>query len=365
MKLNPPITLKQIEEELSSKITFDIIKNHREILIENVLPIESYSQNSIIFLNNKKYLHYIKSDIQPIVLVTSKEVYDELNAILTTSVFIITDMVDIFRALFLQIFCDRNLMKHHNWEKIHPTAIIHDSVILPKNIIIGPNVVIDKNVILGENVFIGANTILEEGVNIGENTILYPNVYVGWGCKIGSNCIIYPGTVIGSDGFGFAQDKSFNHYRIPQLGIVEIEDNVVIGSNCCIDRAAYDKTIIKKGVITDNFVHVAHNCEVGENSILVAQVGIAGSSKLGKRVICSGQVGISDHVNIPDDTILLARTAVLDSILESGAYMGYPSIPAMKFQRLQLHYQRLDDYAKEIKNLKRKIEELEKKLQNS
>lgn len=365
MKLNPSITLKQIEEALSSKITFTIITNNHEISIETVLPIESYSVNSIIFLNNKKLLHHIKPEIQPVIVVTSKELYDALNKILSRSVFIITDMVDIFRALFLQTFCDRSLKKHHNWERIHPSAIIHDTVKVPESVIVGPNAIIDKNVILGESVYIGANTILEEGVIIGNHTILYPNVYVGWGCKIGSNCIIYPGTIIGSDGFGFAQDKAFHHYRIPQLGIVEIEDNVVIGANCCIDRAAYDKTIIRKGVITDNFVHVAHNCEVGENSILVAQVGIAGSSKLGKRVICSGQVGIADHVNIPDDTILLARTAVLNDILESGSYMGYPSIPAIKFQRLQLHFQKLDEYVKEIKNLKSKIQELENKLRNS
>ncbi|GIX41786.1 MAG: UDP-3-O-acylglucosamine N-acyltransferase [Leptospiraceae bacterium] len=364
MKFDKPISLKEIENRLNHKLQFRI-EGNIEINIEEINPIENYNKNSLIFLNNKKFLHLIKQEIQPVIVVTTEEIYQEIKELLEQSVFIISPTVDIFRAIFLQEFCDRNLFKNYCWERIHKTAVVHESVHLPEDVIIGPNVIIEKDVIIENHVYIGANCIIEEGAKIGSNTILYPNVYIGWGCIIGKNCIIHPGTIIGSEGFGFAQDKDFNHYRIPQLGIVEIEDNVVIGANCCIDRAAYDKTIIRKGVITDNFVHVAHNCEVGENSILVAQVGIAGSSKLGKKVICSGQVGISDHVHIPDNTILLARTAVLDSILESGVYMGYPAIPAMRFQRLQIHYNKLDEYAKEIKNLCKRIEELEKKWENS
>lgn len=363
MKLQKPIVLKEIHNALKNKINFRIYGD-LDFQIKEINPIENYHQNSIIFLNNKKYINLLKKETQPVLIVTKEDIYEEIKQSFDKSNFIVLEMVDVFRALFLQEFCDRNLFKNNCWDKIHKSAIIHESVKLPENIIIGPNVVIEKDVILGDNVYIGANCIIEEGSKIGNNTILYPNVYIGWGCIIGSNCIIHPGTIIGSEGFGFAQDKDFNHYRIPQLGIVEIEDNVVIGANCCIDRASYDKTIIRKGVITDNFVHIAHNCEVGENSILVAQVGIAGSSKLGRKVICSGQVGISDHVNIPDNTVLLARTAVLDSIHESGVYMGYPSIPAIKFQRLQIHYNKLDEYVKEIKNLKKRIEEMEKKIEN-
>lgn len=358
MKLKNPITLNRIKDKLSSKINFEIF-NEKNIQIQEICTIENYTTESIVFLNQKKMINLIKNDVQPLAIVTDQEIYKFLLEKNITSVFIIAKNVDVFRALFLQEFVDKNLRQTY-YGRIHPNAIIHKDVKLPQNITIGPNVVIEPNVKIGENVVIMANCVIEEGASIGENTILYPNVYVGWGCIIGKNCIIYPGTIIGSEGFGFAQDEEFQHYRIPQLGIVEIEDNVVIGANCCIDRASYEKTIVRKGVITDNFVHIAHNCDVGENSILVAQVGIAGSSKLGKKVICSGQVGISDHVNIPDNTILLARTAVLDSILESGVYMGYPAIPAVKFQRLQIHLNKLDEYAKQIKELKKKIEELEK-----
>ncbi len=363
MKLHKPISIEEIQEKLNRKLNF-IIYGDKNFYIQHIHSIENYEKNSLIFLNNKKFLHLLKKEIQSVAIVTTEEIYQNLKDEFKDNIFIITKHTDIFRAIFLQEFCDRNLWKEYSWEKIHPSAVIHKSVILPNNIIIGPNVVIDRDVKIGNNVIIGTNTVIEEEVQIGENTIIYPNVYIGWKCIIGKNCIIHPGTIIGSEGFGFAQDDNFNHYRIPQLGIVEIEDNVVIGANCCIDRASFEKTIIKKGVITDNFVHIAHNCEIGENSILVAQVGIAGSSKLGKNVICSGQVGISDHVNIPDNTLLLARTAVLDSIHQSGIYMGYPAIQAIKFQRLQLHINKLDEYAKEIKNLRKKIEELEKKLEN-
>jgi UDP-3-O-[3-hydroxymyristoyl] glucosamine N-acyltransferase len=365
MKLQNPISINEIYERLNKKLNFRIIGEGKNYLVEGVNPVEHYHKHSIIFINNKKYINMLKTDIQPIVIVTTEELYSEIKENYDRSVFILTPAVDVFRAIFLQEFFDRDLFKSHSWEKIHKTAVIHESVKLPSNIVVGPNAVIEKNVAIGDNVYIGANCIIEEGAKIGENTILYPNVYVGWGCIIGKNCIIHPGTIIGSEGFGFAQDQEFNHYRIPQLGIVEIEDNVVIGANCCIDRAAYDKTIVRKGVITDNFVHIAHNCEIGENSILVAQVGIAGSSKLGRKVICSGQVGISDHVHIPDNTILLARTAVLDSILEPGAYMGYPAIPAMKFQRIQIHLNKLEEYVKEIRSLRKRIEELEKKQESS
>ena len=365
MKLKQSITLEDLYQSLKNKLSFKIVGERKNFLIEGVSPVENYYKNSIIFINNKKYTSSLKTEIQPIAIVTSEEIYNEMKESLNQSIFILTPLVDVFRAVFLQEFLDRNIFKAYCWERIHKTAVIHDSVKLPKSVFIGPNAVIEKDVIIQDNVYIGANCIIEEGAQIGENTILYPNVYVGWGCIIGKNCIIHPGTIIGSEGFGFAQDKDFNHYRIPQLGIVEIEDNVVIGANCCIDRAAYDKTIVRKGVITDNFIHIAHNCEIGENSILVAQVGIAGSSKLGKRVICSGQVGISDHVHIPDNTILLARTAVLDSILEAGAYMGYPAIPAMRFQRMQIHLNKLEEYVKEIKNLRKRIDELEKKHESS
>ncbi|MFN3604794.1 MAG: UDP-3-O-(3-hydroxymyristoyl)glucosamine N-acyltransferase [Leptonema sp. (in: bacteria)] len=361
MKLNFPISSLDLKEKLSKQIDFEIIGKEENFIITEIAPIEFYTKESLVFINSKKGISYLNKEFFPLVIVTNEEIYKTLIEKNINTNFFITKNVDVFRALFLQQYLDRNLRRPY-WQKIHPSAVIYKGVQIPDTVIIGPNVVIESDVKIDDNVVIMANCIIEEGAQIGENTILYPNVYLGWGCKIGKNCIIHPGTIIGSEGFGFAQDEKFQHYRIPQLGIVEIEDNVVIGANCCIDRASYEKTVIKQGVITDNFVHIAHNCEIGENSILVAQVGIAGSSKLGKKVICSGQVGISDHVTITDNTILLARTAVLDDILESGTYMGYPSIPATKFQRLQIHLNKLDEYAKKIKELQKKITELEKKI---
>ncbi|MCS7206214.1 MAG: UDP-3-O-(3-hydroxymyristoyl)glucosamine N-acyltransferase [Leptospiraceae bacterium] len=357
------ISLDEINEKLKKHLDFEIYHASENQFFVELKPIEEYTKDSIVFLNNKKFIQYLNPQTPPKAVVTNKEIFLSIKESYPKTVFFVSKNVDVFRALFLQHFFDYELWDVKEEHYVHPSAEIHPSVELPQKIYVGPNVVIGENVKLGENVYLGANVVIEAGVQIGDNTILFPNVYVGWGCIIGKNCRIHPGTVIGSEGFGFAQDEQFRHYRIPQLGIVEIEDDVVIGANCCIDRATYDKTIIRKGVITDNLIHVAHNCDIGENSILVAQVGIAGSSKLGKRVICSGQVGIADHVQIPDDTILLGRTAVLSDIPESGIYLGYPAIPSAKFHRIQLHLQKLEEYAKEIKALKKRMEELEKKHQ--
>ncbi len=364
MKLRIPLSLKDLEKQLKHQIDFTITKIEENIIIKEISSIEFYTKESLIFINHKKNLQYLKKDFDPLVIVTNQEIYKLLEEKKLNSIFVITKNVDVFRALFLQKFLDRDVRKTY-WGRIHPTAVIHKEAKVSSSAIVGPNVVIEPKAVIDDNVVIMANCIIEEGAHVGENTVLYPNVYVGWSCIIGKNCIIHPGTIIGSEGFGFAQDENFRHYRIPQLGIVEIEDNVVIGANCCIDRASFEKTIIRKGVITDNLVHVAHNCEIGENSILVAQVGIAGSSKLGQKVICSGQVGISDHVSIAENTILLARTAVLDSINQSGTYMGYPAIPAIKFQRLQIHLHKLEEYAKEIKEMRNKIKELEEHLKKT
>ena len=201
---------------------------------------------------------------------------------------------------------------------------------------------------------------------VGNNCIIYPNVTIREDCVIGDNVIIHSGTVIGSDGFGYAPRKEGGYDKVPQIGNVVLEDDVEIGSNVSIDRAALGSTVIRKGVKIDNLVQIAHNVNVGDNTVISAQTGIAGSTSIGKNCILAGQVGIVGHIEITDNVILGAQSGVSKSISNSGRYFGYPAKDLGTSLRLEGHFRNLPKYAERIKELERKIEELEKNLnQNS
>jgi len=231
---------------------------------------------------------------------------------------------------------------------------------------------------LGKDVSIGAFAFIGEDVEIGPRTVifplvaLYPRTKVGCDCMIhshvsvredtviGNSVIIHNGAVIGSDGFGYVQDKNKPHVKIPQKGIVVIQDNVEIGANTTIDRASLGKTVIGRGTKIDNLVQIAHNVETGSDVILVAQSGIAGSSKLGKRVIAGGQVGIADHVEIGDNVIMAAKSGVTKSIPANTMVAGIPHLDIRDWRKAWAAIPQLYDLLKEIKTLKKKIEMLEK-----
>ena len=211
---------------------------------------------------------------------------------------------------------------------IHETAIVMDTAeISGEDVRIGPQVFIGEKVKIGKRVSILPNTVILAGAEIGDDVLIYPNVTVYNGCKIGKRVIIHSGTVIGSDGFGQAKNADGTFQKIPQKGIVVIGDDVEIGSNCTIDRATMGETIIHNGVKLDNMIQIAHNVEIGENTVIAAQSGIAGSTKIGKNCMIGGKVGIVGHITIADGVILTAATNVSKSITESGMYSGYRAQP--------------------------------------
>ncbi|MGH7888753.1 MAG: UDP-3-O-(3-hydroxymyristoyl)glucosamine N-acyltransferase, partial [Candidatus Binatia bacterium] len=210
-------------------------------------------------------------------------------------------------------------------------------------------------VILGNHCVLMSNVVVEEDAIIGDRTVIHASVVIGYGCRIGSQVIIRAGTIVGSEGFGFAQDEKNQHHRIPQMGSVVIEDRVVIGANCCIDRGAFHDTRIGSGTIMDNLCHIAHNVEIGEDCILMAMTCIAGSTRLGNRVITSGQTGILDHVNISDDTVLLHRAGVTKDIKKPGMYGGAPIQPLKEYMKNQAVIRHLSE-------LRGRIIDLEKSL---
>jgi UDP-3-O-[3-hydroxymyristoyl] glucosamine N-acyltransferase len=246
---------------------------------------------------------------------------------------------------------------------ISNNAVISDTASLGENIsvypmvYIGENAVIDNDVTLYPGVFIGDN------VKIGQGTVLYPNVTVMHECIIGKDVIIHAGTVVGSDGFGYARDGSSN-VKIPQLGNVVIDDDVEIGSNSAIDRAAMGKTWIQRGVKIDNFVQVAHNVAIGEDTVIVAQTGISGSTNIGREVIMSGRVGISDHLDIGDRAILGPGSGVIKSVPPGEVVTGYPAVPHRTWLKTSGLVSRLPQIRDKIREMEKKIEALEKLIQS-
>jgi UDP-3-O-[3-hydroxymyristoyl] glucosamine N-acyltransferase len=237
-------------------------------------------------------------------------------------------------------------------ENISPTASISPEANIGRNVVIGENVKIGKGTVVSHN------CVILEDSEIGENCIIYPNVTIREKTKIGNRVIIHPGTVIGSDGFGFIPDETGVYHKIPQVGNVVIEDDVELGANVSVDRAALGSTIIRKGVKIDNLVQIAHNVEIGENSVMSGQSGVSGSSKIGKNAIIAGQVGIAGHLEIGDRVIVAAQSGVSKSILTSGMYFGTPAKEIKLSHRLEAHHRNLPNYVERIKSLEKQVAEL-------
>ena len=244
---------------------------------------------------------------------------------------------------------------------IHPTAHTGEGCQLSQEISIGPKAVLGDRVILGREVVIGPGTVLGDDVVIGDKTVIGANVSIVQGCTVGKRGLIHPGVVIGSDGYGFAADSQGCHIKRPQLGVVTIGDDVEIGANSCIDRATFGITRIHSGVKIDNLVHVAHNVDVGENSLLVAQCGIAGSTTLGRNVIVGGAVAIKDHLHIGDRVMIAPKSGVHNSQPEGVVLCGIPAIPIKPWIKATTVFTRLPEMYRDIKKLKKQLSDLVKK----
>ena len=240
---------------------------------------------------------------------------------------------------------------------IHPDAQLGKDLSIYPWVYIGSNAQIEDAVTLFPGVFIGDN------VTIGKNSVLYPNVSIMESCVIGKNVIIHAGTVIGSDGFGYIQDKAIP-VKVPQLGIVLIEDNVEIGANVCIDRAALGSTIIRHHAKIDNLVQIAHKVEIGENTLLAAQVGIAGGVKVGKNVMMAGQVGVKDHVSIGDRVMIGAQSGISKSIKPGDGVSGSPAIPHRQWLKSSKIFASLPDMLERLRSLERQVREMSLLIKN-
>jgi UDP-3-O-[3-hydroxymyristoyl] glucosamine N-acyltransferase len=241
---------------------------------------------------------------------------------------------------------------------IHPGAHVGDECRIPQAVAIGPRAVLGQGVILGERVTIGPGTVIGDRTVIGDDCQLHANVTIYPQCRIGNRVIIQSGAVIGSDGFGYATDEQGRHVKRPHVGVVEIEDDVEIGANACIDRATFGKTVISRGSKIDNMVQLAHNVKVGENCLIVAQVGIAGSTSLGRGVVVGGQVGVVGHVHLGDGVMIAGKSGVHNNQKPGSIIAGIPAIPHKKWAQAVSAFQKLPELIKDVRTLQKLVAEM-------
>lgn len=346
------MTVYEIAEKIQAKVIGD-----GGISIQSVGKIEEAGAGQISFIANPKYLRYL-ADTKASAVIISNSIADdalpkreEMPVLLRTA--------DAYKA-FLHVL---QLFNHPSQilpPGVHPTAVIAQSAEIGTDVRIGAHVVIGENCSIGAQTVLAHGTVIGDNVHVGEKTILYPNITIREGCKIGSRVIIHSGTVIGSDGFGFAPGEDGRYSKIPQTGIVVIEDDVEIGSNCSLDRATLGETRICKGAKLDNLIQVAHNVVIGENTVIAGQSGISGSTKIGKQCIIAGQVGIVGHIEITDNVIIGGQSGVSKSLTKPGTYFGFPAKEHGRALRIEAVIRQLPELLKEIEDLQKEVAQLKK-----
>ncbi len=324
--------------------------------IYGVADLERASTKEASFLENPRYGQAMLLSEAGVIFINSESLLIEGRN------FLINENPSMAFQLLVEAFFEEK-GELTGFEKIHPTAVIHPSCKLGTNVKIGPYAVIDKDVIIGNNTFIGTGVYIGPSVSIGKDCIIHPRVVIRERCLIGNKVILQPGAVIGSCGFGYITNKQGVHIKLSQLGTVEIEDDVEIGANTTIDRSRFETTTIKKGTKIDNLVQIGHNVTLGPYNIVVAQTGIAGSTKTGSHVVIGGQVAIAGHLKIGDGVLLAARSGVTKSITKTGKYGGIPAQPLEEHNRNSVFLHNIEKYfLKPLKALEEQIKQLKSKL---
>lgn len=338
------LTAAQIAEVVNGTV-----EGNSAVEVSTVSKIEEASAESLCFLSNKKYGHYLQTTSAGIVLLDDsfKNIPEGLTVIRCSHPYVA------FCTILIQYFDYKEPHKD-----IHPTAVIEPTATIGKNCHIGPNAYIGDRVVLGDNVKIYANACIYEDSTIGKNTSIRSNTTVYYQSVIGDNCLIHSGTTIGSDGFGQAPLPDGTYIKIPQIGNVVIGNNVEIGSNTSIDRANMGSTIIGDGCKIDNLVQIAHGVEVGKNTVLAGGVFIAGSSKIGANCVFAGQAGVVGHISIADKTTIGGQAGVNKDIKEPGGiFSGAPHLPFKDEMKSRVMWRNLPQLEKRVRELEQKLKE--------
>ncbi len=310
-------------------------------IVHNVAGIENAKEGDLCFLGDSKYVHYLTDTKASIVLLSQSIPFEG-----STRATLIR--VENARAAMAVLLSEVAKVLNPAKKGVEQGAYISEGVAIPDDAYVGAGAYIGKNVRLGAGVQIYPHTYIGDHVTIGDHTILYAGVKIYYGCHVGQDCILHSGVVIGADGFGFEPDEKGIYHKIPQIGNVVIEDDVEIGANTTVDRAMMGTTRIKKNTKIDNLCQIAHNVQIGESTILCAQVGIAGTTQIGNHCLLTGQVGVAGHLKIADGCVIGAKSGVTKNILKAGQYMGIPALEANRWRRAQAVYRHLPEIYRQL-----------------
>lgn len=339
-------TAKQISELIQGRV-----EGNEDAKVSDFAKIEEGKPGAISFLANPKYNHYIYETKSSVVLVNEDTVFEQPVEPTLIRVPNAYEAV----AKLLQIYQAMQPKK----TGIDSLAYIDAEAEVGEDCYVGAFAYIGRGAKIGKGSQIYPHAYIGDGVVVGEGCQIYPKVTIYHGCRLGNNVTIHAGSVIGADGFGFAPNTD-GYEKIPQIGIVVIEDNVEIGANTCIDRSTMGQTLIHKGVKLDNLIQVAHNVEIGENTVMSAQVGVAGSQKIGSWCMVGGQVGFSGHHKIGDRVMIGAQSGILGDLKDGEVVMGYPAMDSKTFMKSSAIMRRLPEMYKDLNDLKKRINTTEK-----
>ena len=337
----------QIAEILGGKVEGD-----ESVEVHKLSKIEEGEPNSLTFLANPKYTSFIY-DTQASIVIVQDDFRPEKPLRESCTLIRVPDAYSSFGKL-LELY---DKVRHPDIG-VKEGSEVRESAVLGRDCYVGTGAFVGNNAVIGDNTKIYPGCYIGDNVVIGENCVLYSGVRVYLDCKIGHDCTVHAGAIIGADGFGFSPNSENNYQKVPQIGNVILEDHVEIGANSCIDRATMGSTVIRRGVKIDNLVQIAHNVEIGENTVIAAQTGIAGSSKVGRNCMIGGQVGISGHLNIGDNVKIAAQSGI-GSDLESGAVVqGSPAFKVGEYQRAYVGFRRLPQLIRQFNELQLAFQKL-------
>lgn len=340
--------MKIAAEQIASVLEGEIVGNPA-IEVSTLAKIEEGTAGSISFLANPKYAHHIYTTQASVVIVN--KTFEPEQPVAATLIKV-DDAYKAFSKL-LEYYNEVKLMK----SGIEQPSVISEGVEYGDDLYLGSFCYIGKNVKIGNNVKIYPNTFVGDNVSIGDNTVLFAGVRIYSETIIGEKCTLHAGVIVGSDGFGFAPNADGTFNKVPQIGNVIIEDNVEIGAASTIDRATLGSTIIRKGVKLDNQIQIAHNVEIGENTVIASQSGVAGSTKIGKNCMIGGQVGIVGHITIGDNVRIQAQSGVTKNLENGAAVQGSPALPHSDFLKSYSYFKNFSKIVSDLETVKKKINE--------
>lgn len=341
-------------QELATLLNGTIAQGDPQLVLTGFGTIQEAETGDVTFLGNSRYAIHLKKSRASAVLIDQQ--FSELSANIAAI------RVDNPTLVFGEIVKRYGPQPVAFQPGIHPSAVIADSVTIDRNkVYVGPHAVIEDDVVIGDGTAIHAGANIGRGARLGQGCAIHANAVVKDRCVLGDRVIIHSCAVIGTDGFGY-EFSNGKHLKIDQVGIVQIDNDVEIGSCTTIDRSRFGRTWIGEGTKIDNLVQIAHNCVIGKHCIIVSQVGISGSTRLGNYVTLAGQVGVAGHLNIGDRTTFLAKSGLTKDYPEAGAYTGYPAKPLLEGRRMLTYPARVPEILDRLKAMESRIKELEAKL---